>query len=179
MKRRTNCEKTLVLIDYANFKASAKYLNKKVDLKKLYSYLNKLDNVAEVNFYYGIDPRNPKSANFIKSLAKTGYEVVTKEVKYIKVRGRDLSGNYVITEQPKCNLDIEIALDIYSNLDNYDSFMLFSGDGDFASIMKIARAHKKYCMVVSLRKFLAGELIHNADEYTDLKKFNLLANFLY
>ena len=89
----------------------------------------------------------------------------------------DQSERYL--ELKKCNLDIEIALDIFQNLDLYDGYILFSGDGDFESIIKLARAEEKHVTVVTLRKFLAGELIKNSDKFINLKAFLSLEGFLY
>lgn len=36
----------------------------------------------------------------------------------------------------KCNFDIEITLDVIKNLGNFNSLILFSGDGDYAPLVK-------------------------------------------
>ncbi len=206
-KKLNEAKNVRVMIDYANLKASGFDMNKHTDLKILYDYLTGLEYVDKVSIYYGTDPRNPKSFKFINWLRKTGYEVVTKDVKYIKIDIKDLVSkgrNKILLEKldngvveeflkgidsldetnaylesPKCNLDIEIALDMFQSFDLYDGYVLFSGDGDFESIVKLARAEGKYVIVVTLRKFLAGELIKNCDKFVNLKAFLSLEGFLY
>lgn len=200
--------KSLVLIDYANLKSAAQHLNKHTDLNVLYSYLRSLSYVSKISIYYGTDTNNPASLKFINWLRVAGYEVITKDVKYIKLNLRDTiynsrtrqalsklhadvleqldnniaeieKGGFVL-EQAKCNMDIEIALDMFSSLDTYDSFILFSGDSDFENILKIARSQGKHTTIVSLRKFTSGEVIKNCDNYINLTSLeNGLPGFLY
>lgn len=191
-----NVKKVLVLIDYANLLSSVRYLKKHIDMKVFYDYLSSLSYVKDISIYYGTDPRNPKSKTFINWLKKTGCRVITKDVKYIKVDIRDLLGNVknkmliskldkgtitqlenniqkleakgILFETQKCNLDVELSLDIYKSLNKYDGYILISGDGDFVPIIKIARSKGKFVSVLSLRKFLAGELVRNCDMYVNL-----------
>lgn len=208
LSRTSKNKKTLVLIDYANLKSAAKYLGKYTELDTLYSYLKSFPYVNKISIYYGTDPNNPSSFKFISWLRTTGYEVVTKNVKYIKLNLRDTIYNGKTKEalskidkkitkqldsnirqiekaglsflQPKCNLDIEMALDIFNGLETYDSFILFSGDSDFENILKIARSRGKHITVISLRKFTSGEVITNSDSYINLTSLEKsLPGFLY
>ncbi len=148
------------------------------------------------------------SFKFMSWVRKAGYEVITKDVKYIKVdivelllntkKNRlisqfdeklierikeninELKKQGITIEQPKCNLDIEMALDIYRGLDEYDSYILISGDSDFESILKFARAEGKHITIISLRKFTSGEVIKNSDLYVNLKSLEEgVAGLLY
>jgi len=199
-------KKVLVLIDYANLLSSVRYLGKHIDLKVLYNFFRSLSYVERVSIYYGTDLRNPQSYKFINWLKKTGYDVTTKDVKYIKIDIRDLLSNGknrilinglnkktqellennimkieeqgILFETQKCNLDVELALDIFQSLDTYDGYILVSGDGDFTPIAQIARAQGKFFIVLSLRKFLAGELFKNCDMYVNLTSLNHLKGLL-
>jgi len=206
-KQIPKVKKVSVLIDYANILSSALSMKKHTNMEILYEYLVSIPYIKKITIYYGTNPRNPKSANFIKSLEKIGYEVVTKNVKFIKInihelvrtgQNKDLLDrldkkvvNYFLKEvdklgkhgyfleQPKCNLDIEIALDMFQSFSLFDGFILFSGDGDFSSITKLARASGKHVTVVALRKFLAGELFQSANCYINFMLFKNLKGFLY
>lgn len=199
--------KIRIFIDYSNLKSSVKYLSKYIDLKVLYGYLHSLRYVKKISFYYGTDSRNPKSTSFIKWVKKTGFHVVTKRVKYIRVDIKELilegknkrllekldsktrrdfiSGIEKLVreekylEAPKCNLDIEIALDMFQSIDSYDGVILFSGDGDFESIIRILRSSGKRVYIVSLRKFLAGELIKNCDGYINITELENIPGLFY
>jgi uncharacterized LabA/DUF88 family protein len=73
-----------------------------------------------------------------------------------------------------------MALDIYRGLDEYDSYILISGDSDFESILKFARAEGKHITIISLRKFTSGEVIKNSDLYVNLKSLEEgVAGLLY
>ena len=206
-KKIKGINKVRVFIDYANLKSSALHLGKHTDLKVLYDYLSSVPYIDKISMYYGTDPRNGKSYQFIEWLRNTGYDVVTKDVKYIKVDIKELvttgKNKYLLEkldkktvknfllevekldpktdflESPKCNFDIEIALDMFQSMETYDGFILFSGDGDFAKVVQLARAQGKYIIVITLRKFLAGELIKSADKYINLKSFENLKGFLF
>lgn len=206
-KKINNVNKVRVFIDYANLKSSALHIGKHTDLKVLYDYLSSISYIDKISLYYGTDPRNGKSFQFIEWLKNTGYDVVTKDVKYIKVDMRELVStgknkrllekldkNTVkkflsevekldpktdFLESPKCNFDIEIALDIFQSMKFCDGIILISGDGDFEKVVQLARAEGKYVIVIALRKFLAGELIKSADRYINLKSFESLKGFLH
>lgn len=198
--------KTAVFIDYANIKAWAKDKNYFIDLKILYDIL-KNSSVNKIIFYYGTDPKNPMSSVFLNKLRSFGYEVITKQVKYLKINLLDLlnkkenkellkrlspkTSKILFTEikelekkritllSPKANFDIEITLDIILFLDNYDNFILFSGDGDFVPVLKLLRSKNKTVTIVSGRKFLAGELIKVVNRFMTLERLSLKANGLF
>jgi uncharacterized LabA/DUF88 family protein len=206
-KKIKGLNKVRVFIDYANLKSSALHLGMHTDLKILYEYLSSIQYIDKVSLYYGTDPRNGESYKFIEWLKNTGYDVVTKDVKYIKVDIKDLvttgknkrllekldkdvvkkflleveklNPRIDFLESPKCNFDIEIALDMFQSMQKYDGFILFSGDGDFAKVVQLARAEGKYVIVITLRKFLAGELVKSADKYINLAVFENLKGFLF
>lgn len=48
----------------------------------------------------------------------------------------------------KCDFDVEISKEILLNLDNYHSFILFSGDGDYAPIFDVLRERGKQAILV-------------------------------
>ena len=74
--------KSAVYIDWANVHGWAKTLKKEVEVRQLYKYLKLYKEIREVGFYYGTD-KHPKSADFLKTVKKIGYRLVTKPVKYI------------------------------------------------------------------------------------------------
>ena len=48
----------------------------------------------------------------------------------------------------KCDFDVEISREILLNLDKYRSFILFSGDGDYAAIFDVIRERGKQAILV-------------------------------
>lgn len=191
--------KTAVFIDYANLKAWARDKKLFLDLKVLYEALAAND-VGKVFFYYGTDPKSPASFAFFNKLRTLGYEVITKPVKYFKIsllqllekrvnqewvrrlslktkmalhtEVKKLEKNGVKLLSPKANFDVEITLDMILFADELANFILFSGDGDFASIVRYLRSKGKKVLVISGRKFLAGELLEAASQFITLERFS-------
>lgn len=72
-------------------------------------------------------------------------------MKYIRERG-----GYVA----KCDLDIEIATDLFALREGYDRIVLFSGDGDFAPVLThLHRRYGKEVVVVAAVGSLGRELL--------------------
>lgn len=167
--------KTAVFIDWANVYGWTNRLNKTVDPQKLYRYLKTYKEIARLYFYYGLD-KHPKSKQFLKQVKQIGFTVITKEVKYIPVSIDTSHFKHIAREikeslntikhletkdiekilqilnkkvlRRKCDFDMEIALDCFENLDKYDSFIFFSGDGDFATLYKRLIEIKKQVIVI-------------------------------
>ncbi|MEK7142470.1 MAG: NYN domain-containing protein, partial [Patescibacteria group bacterium] len=72
---------------------------------------------------------------------------------------------------PKANFDVEITADSLKETKNYDQIILFSGDGDFAYLLKTLKKLGKRSVVVSGRKSLSGSLIKEADKFVTLERF--------
>ncbi len=53
--------------------------------------------------------------------------------------------------------------------DNYDTFVLLSGDGDFEALMKYLKVFGKRCIVMSTKKHVSIELLRQA-KFLDFKK---------
>jgi uncharacterized LabA/DUF88 family protein len=146
--------KTAVFIDYANVYGWRKSLNKPVDPSKLFEYLKKYSEINNIEFYYGTDT-NPKSKAFITKIAKYGYSVVTKPVKYINV-SENKKRTILIR---KCDFDIEICMSVYKHLEKKtDSFLFFSGDGDLAALYQFLIDHHKQVIVIYQSGHLGKEV---------------------
>lgn len=135
--------KTAVYVDWANVYGWRKSLKAEVDPKRLYDYLKLYQKIKDVNFYYGVD-NHPKSKQFILRVKKIGFNVLTKPVKYITA-GRIEDQ---IIRRRKCDFDLEIALDCFEALDEFDGFIFFSGDGDFATLYQRLIKKEKQVIVV-------------------------------
>lgn len=137
-------DKAFVFIDWANVYGWKKSLRQEVNPRKLHAYLKGYKKIEEIRLYSGTD-KNPKSRNFIKDLKKIGYEVVTKPVKYI------LTGvfNGQKVYRRKCDFDMEICIDVHQLLEKgIESFIFFTGDGDFEPLYKFLIKKKKQVIVV-------------------------------
>ncbi|MBI4308800.1 MAG: NYN domain-containing protein [Candidatus Omnitrophica bacterium] len=72
-------------IDYANVRPWAVRLNWHIDLKRLKSFLDSLNNISSVKFYYGTLKGDLSSEQMIHQAQRLGYQVRTKPVKIIKL----------------------------------------------------------------------------------------------
>lgn len=150
-----------VFIDAANILYSQKTLGWKVDYKRLMKYLKNSCDLIFVYFYYANVSHNSGQINFFEMLKDRGYILKTKPVKYIKTpKGSILKGN----------LDIEMAVDMVTLADKFDTCVLMSGDSDFEVVAKYLKRSKKKIIVISTKKHVSIELIRNCDKYINLSK---------
>jgi uncharacterized LabA/DUF88 family protein len=77
--------KTHVYIDYANVRVKCKDKGWMLDVDKTLRLFKSLGNVPSVRMYFGVNVGDRKSEGFMSLLRKTGYEVITKPVKFITV----------------------------------------------------------------------------------------------
>src|SRR3989339_554586 len=71
----------------------------------------------------------------------------------------------------KANFDVEIATDATFYMEKYATFILFSGDCDFAYLLKFLRGHGKKTLVFSRSGFVAKELPPACHSYFDIADF--------
>ena len=93
-----------------------------------------------------------------------GYTVVTKATKeFIDATGR---------RKVKGNMDIELAVDAMELAEHVDQIVLFSGDGDFRSLVEAVQRRGVRVTVISTISsqppMIADELRRQADVFTDL-----------
>lgn len=168
--------KTAVFIDWANVYGWRKSLKREVSSQKLFKYLKSYKEIKEINFYFGVD-RHLKSKEFLSKVKKIGFNVVSKDVKYIPVsldsshfknvareiktslasinnlKAQDIERILQILTRKvlrrKCDFDMEISIDAHKAItDNFETFLFFSGDGDFAPLYKfLINLHKQVIVI--------------------------------
>jgi uncharacterized LabA/DUF88 family protein len=154
--------KTAVFIDAANIELSAKDLNFRIDYKKLYNWLKK---EADLNYlgFYTVRFETKNHDGFLTVLKKTGYHLVTKPLKIIKAKKDGV-------HLRKANFDVEIAVEIIKRINNFDTFILFSGVSDFHYLVKELKKNNKKIIIASLKYHVSKELVESADYYLDLRR---------
>jgi uncharacterized LabA/DUF88 family protein len=153
--------KIAIFIDEANIYHSQKTLGWKVDYLKLKKYFEQQGQITVLNFYTSFLKENGPQNERFEILSNNGFTIIKKKLKFIK------NGNLFIK---KGNLDIELAIDAYVNKDNYDIFILFSGDSDFECLLKKLRKEGKKIYTFSTKEHISRELISCSDKYFDMKK---------
>lgn len=156
--------KTAVFIDSANIYFSQKTMKWRIDFKKLLNYFRENTELFRIAFYGAINPENEKERKFHDFLEIIGYVVKHKEIKFIKDAADNIYGGH-----RKGNIDVDLAIDAVHFRDDYDTFILLSGDSDFESLIKYLKAFKKHCIVMSAKGHISIELLKQA-KFIDFKK---------
>lgn len=135
------------------------------DPRRVLEYFAKSQpNVELINafWYTGIKDSHDQRA-FRDALISLGFTVRTK---FLKEYRDDDSGRY----SQKANLDIEIVIDMFNTVEQYNKIVLFSGDGDFERAVELLRSKNTLITVVSTEGMIARELRNATDRYIDLNE---------
>ena len=131
------------------------------DPRRVLEYFNKPE-VKLINAFWYTGLKDPQDQRgFRDALISLGYTVRTK---ILKEYYDDVSGRY----SQKANLDIEIVVDMFNTVDQYDEVVLFSGDGDFERAIELLRSKNTHITVVSTEGMIARELRNATAQYVDL-----------
>jgi uncharacterized LabA/DUF88 family protein len=155
-----------VFIDGANLHSTAKALGFDIDFKSLLNEFRSRGTLVRALYYTAIleDQEFSSIRPLIDWLDYNGYTVVTKATKEFV----DGSGHRRI----KGNMDIELAADAMQLAAHVDEIVLFSGDGDFRSLVEAVQRRGVRVTVVSTISsqppMIADELRRQADVFTDL-----------
>ena len=151
-----NLPKAAVFIEGSNIYFAQKKAGIWLDWLKVKHFLGSKYRIGSIRYYVGVRKRDPKMRSFLKKLKKIGFKVVTKPVKIIK----DESGR----ELEKANFDVEITADILQS-PSAGIVILFTGDSDFAYLVKVLHKKGRKVVVFSSRKTLSWELKLSTDKY--------------
>src|SRR6516165_10012038 len=157
----TTTNKIALFIDGANLYATAKTLGFDIDYKRLLKEFQGRGNLVRAFYYTAIieDQEYSSIRPLIDWLGYNGYTVVTKATKeFVDQTGR---------RKVKGNMDIELAVDAMELAEHIDQMVLFSGDGDFRSLVEAMQRHGVRVTVISSTAtrppLLADELRRQAD----------------
>ena len=132
------------------------------DPRKVLDHFTNDPGVSLVNAFWYTGLKDPQDQRgFRDALISLGYTVRTKILK--EYYDND-SGRY----SQKANLDIEIVVDMFNTVNQYDRVVLFSGDGDFERAIELLRSKDTHITVVSTEGMIARELRNVTDRYIDL-----------
>src|SRR6187551_1741638 len=159
-------EKIALFIDGANLYATAKSLGFDIDYKRLLREFQSRGYLLRAFYYTAVieDQEYSTVRPLIDWLDYNGYTVVTKATKgFTAASGR---------RKVKGNMDIELAVDALELAAHVDQMVLFSGDGDFRSLVEALQRRGVRVTVVSTISsqppMIADELRRQADVFTDL-----------
>ncbi len=159
-------EKIALFIDGANLYSTAKAIGFDIDYKRLLKEFQSKGYLLRAYYYTALVEEQEYSSirPLIDWLDYNGYKVVTKPVKeFVDSAGR---------RKIKGNMDIELAVDAMQLIDHVDHIVLFSGDGDFRSLVEaLQRRGRKVSVVSTLQTqppMIADDLRRQADHFIEL-----------
>ena len=191
----------MVYTDLTNMFYWQDVLGWKFRIEDVVNQLKSFQNIKEIKIYYGRNERNEeekiKSYVLEKMMRKVGAIPRTKKVKFIrktideallfKKNTRNLFNSEINDKmlgligeikkiksevyEPKCNFDVEIAMDMMDDAEKVSAVMLFSGDSDLAEPLERLRVKGKKICIIGVRTMVAGELHRIEDKYFNFGQF--------
>lgn len=162
-------------------------------MNQLFSY----PSIKEIKVYYGLNEKDKQNSEaFHNRIKKTGAILKTKPMKFIpkivqegmffqrktlalfdggvkqKIQEliKELHKSGIMIKEPKCNFDVEIAMDMLDDAEKFTAVLLFSGDSDLLEPLQRLKVKGKKIGVVGVRGRVANELYNIKDTYIDFGK---------
>jgi uncharacterized LabA/DUF88 family protein len=160
-------EKIALFIDGANLYATSRSLGFDIDYRKLLACFQKRGYLLRAYYYTALveDQEYSSIRPLIDWLDYNGYKVVTKPAREFT----DASGRRKV----KGNMDVELAVDALELADTVDHYVIFSGDGDFRTLVEaLQRKGRKVTLVSTMASqppMISDELRRQADHFIDLQ----------
>lgn len=159
-------ERTALFVDGSNLYATAKALSFEIDYSRLLYLFRSRCQLVRALYYTAIAEEQEYSSvrPLVDWLDYNGFTVVTKPIKeYSDGTGR---------RKVKGNMDIELAVDAMELAEYLDHIILFTGDGDFRSLVEALQHKGKRVSVVSTLEtqppMIADELRRQSDQFIEL-----------
>ena len=187
-----------VYLDLTNMFHWQDVLGWKFRIEDLIEQLFTFSNIKEVKIYYGLNERDQENSEaFHNRIRKTGAILKTKPMKFIlktikdgmffqrktftlfddgvKSKIQELVGELqkseIVIEEPKCNFDVEMTMDILDDAEKFTAAVLFSGDSDMRAPLERLKVKNKRIGIVGVRGKVAKELHDIKDKYIDFGRF--------
>lgn len=159
-------DKVALFIDGSNLYSTARALGFDIDYKKLLKHFSGSARLLR-GFYYTAFVEDQEFAPIrplIDWLDYNGFTMITKVAKeYTDQYGR---------RKIKGNMEIELSVDMMEMAQYIDHAILFSGDGDYTSLIEAVKRKGVRCCVVSTvhttPPLISDELRRQADEFIEL-----------
>jgi len=128
--------KVYAFIDSQNINLGVKSLGWDLDFKRFRIYLKDKYGVEKAFLFLGYIEENEKLYRYLE---EAGYILVFKPtVRYKKEDGIKIKGN----------VDIELAMTVLLEINNYDKAIIASGDGDFCTLINYLKENDKLLRVI-------------------------------
>ena len=159
-------DRIALFIDGPNLHATARTLGFDIDYRRLLQQFQSRGVFLRAYYYTAVigDQEYTSIRPLLDWLDYNGYTVVTKATKeFVDAGGR---------RKLKGTMDIELAIDAMELSEHINQMVLFSGDGDFRSLVEAVQRRGVQVTVISTIStqpaMIADELRRQADFFTDL-----------
>ena len=168
-------ERLMIFIDGENLFKCAKGEEIKISFQKLVTLLSKGYNLIRVYYYTGIPTIETWNKN--KETEKEFKYRLSKQIKFLDKLALDY--NFHIITRPlvidkgivkEKGIDVNIASDIiwHGLSDNYDVFVLISGDRDLIECLERMKDNGKKVIIANFEGKISREIKKMADRYINL-----------
>jgi len=170
----------IAYLDLTNMFHWQKVLGWRFRIEDVIKQLFGFQNIKEVKVYYGFNPKDKENSRvFHNRIKKTGAILKTKLMKFIKkdiddalffqrrtmmlfdgqVKSKiyelilinELKKFGIIIEEPKCNFDVEITMDMINDAEKVTAIMLFSRDSDLLEPLERLKVKGKKIGIVDIK----------------------------
>lgn len=154
-----------VFIDGPNLHATAKTLGFDIDFRRLLQEFGSRGRLVRAFYYTAVIEDEYSAVRHLTDwLDYNGYTVVTKPTKeFLDAEGR---------RKVKGNMALELGIDAMELAEHIDQMVLFSGDGDFRSLVQAVQRRGVRVTVISTTRsqppMIGDGLRRQADVFTDL-----------
>lgn len=154
---RTERGRLMIFVDGSNLFYTAQMLGIEIDYLKLVDSLVNKDKLIRAYFYAGIDLDNALSIGWQFFMKRSGFKMVTKPLQTLPDGSK------------KANCDVEMAVDMVTMLDSFDTAIVITGDGDLTYAIQYLVNHGKQVELVGSKMNTKDTLIQAADRFVELE----------
>ena len=158
-------ERLAIVIDGPSIYAMTKIIDKIPDYKTMIEYFQEQSRLIRAHYYAAVFEDEGGFVNVRKLLDYldyNGWAVTAKSAREYSNGGDQI--------KRKCNLGIDIAVDILRHAENYDHILLFTGDGDLLPAVKLAQERGVRFTICGLVSMVSDDLRRQADRFIDLSE---------
>lgn len=150
-------DRVCLFVDGPNTDGAARAAGFFLDFGKARNYFQ-AGGVPVGAYYFAADftHQDPMQTRFFDYLSHTGFVVHRKPTKQIEEETGEM--------RYKCDLNVEVVVELLTTRDQWDVAFLFTGDADYERAVEVLRAHGKRVYVVTHRGNLGRELAYVADK---------------
>lgn len=152
---------TYAFIDSQNLNLGTQKVGWKMDWRKFRKYLRENHNVTKAFMFIGYMPEFEEMYN---QLHEAGYLIVLKPTQDLSKVGTVIEDKPDDKKAIKGNIDADLVLWVMKEINNYQSAIIVSGDGDFHSLVEYLKSKNKLGHIL-VPNWQYSQLLKEFDDY--------------